>query len=708
MSTNLGTVLVGLGYDLSALEKGAPEAFRLINSQTLGMSAEMKRASREGAESFRLIDEALGIHLSRPLTRLLTQEFPSLAKGLQSILGVGVVGALGVAGVELFDKIAKGIEHAQKAEEAFQDSMRKTATVFSDASQSFAKEEKARSLAGLDKALFEIDYSSVEEGRKKIEQLAEAMDKEAKASAEANKWTTKLLAGIGDFAHVAFSTRSTLGQEDIGKRFEEFRRQFDELSKLDALKGTHEGANLIASELEKAQTALTAMSALKLTGVDQFKGFARSLLGGGVTIGFTQAEIDAQQKFIDNLKKISDLLGLARKDQTGKDSDARAADALKAQQEVIRELQGDLKGWNDEADKGWKTWIKINEEIEKAAGVDFSGKTSTGAGTLGIGGRRLPSLGQIGPPPGAPQLSDLAELDKVTSDQNESWKKAGEIVASLETPLQKFSAQLAIVKELENQGRISTAQFAQAQQLLQEQLEQTEQRMEKLLKSGGAAGGLQAFLIQMQGEASKGSSGQFTFDILNKGLQGFEDETVKALTGAKTSWTQYFASLDQMALKFLLNKELASLFKGFAGGSTIGGQGAAAATQLSAGTLMQTAATTQLAAAQLMAAGSGGGAGGIASLMDVFPAFAGGTDFAPGGLSLVGENGPELVNLPSGASVTPNSMLRGGHTFVANIDAKGAEIGVEAKIARALEEAGPRFIMQAVVESSEAQRRTAR
>src|SRR5580704_9989005 len=109
MSTNLGTVLVGLGYDFSALERGAPEAFRLINSQTLGMSAEMKRASREGAESFRLIDEALGIHISRPLTRLLTQEFPGFAKGLQSVLGAGVVGALGVAGIEFFDKIAKSI-----------------------------------------------------------------------------------------------------------------------------------------------------------------------------------------------------------------------------------------------------------------------------------------------------------------------------------------------------------------------------------------------------------------------------------------------------------------------------------------------------------------------------------------------------------------------------------------------------------------------
>ena len=39
------------------------------------------------------------------------------------------------------------------------------------------------------------------------------------------------------------------------------------------------------------------------------------------------------------------------------------------------------------------------------------------------------------------------------------------------------------------------------------------------------------------------------------------------------------------------------------------------------------------------------------------PAFASGTNFAPGGLSLVGERGPELVNLPRGAQVIPNEVL---------------------------------------------------
>lgn len=41
------------------------------------------------------------------------------------------------------------------------------------------------------------------------------------------------------------------------------------------------------------------------------------------------------------------------------------------------------------------------------------------------------------------------------------------------------------------------------------------------------------------------------------------------------------------------------------------------------------------------------------------PRFAGGTNFAPGGLAWVGERGPELLNLPRGASVTPNHALKG-------------------------------------------------
>ena len=62
-------------------------------------------------------------------------------------------------------------------------------------------------------------------------------------------------------------------------------------------------------------------------------------------------------------------------------------------------------------------------------------------------------------------------------------------------------------------------------------------------------------------------------------------------------------------------------------------------------------------APQAAAAATGTSGGLMGSLIALLPHFASGTDDAPGGLSLVGEKGPELVNLPGGAGVTPNNVL---------------------------------------------------
>jgi hypothetical protein len=60
--------------------------------------------------------------------------------------------------------------------------------------------------------------------------------------------------------------------------------------------------------------------------------------------------------------------------------------------------------------------------------------------------------------------------------------------------------------------------------------------------------------------------------------------------------------------------------------------------------------------------GGGGLLGGLFGKKDPWgslrklPGFAGGTNFAPGGMALVGEKGPELVNLPRGSQVMPASL----------------------------------------------------
>lgn len=70
------------------------------------------------------------------------------------------------------------------------------------------------------------------------------------------------------------------------------------------------------------------------------------------------------------------------------------------------------------------------------------------------------------------------------------------------------------------------------------------------------------------------------------------------------------------------------------------------------------------------AASAASSGSGVLSMLGNIPKFANGTPFAPGGLSLVGERGPELVNLPQGAKVHTNertrNMMGGGKSV--NVD----------------------------------------
>ncbi|HEB27872.1 MAG TPA: hypothetical protein ENI05_08875 [Porticoccus sp.] len=54
----------------------------------------------------------------------------------------------------------------------------------------------------------------------------------------------------------------------------------------------------------------------------------------------------------------------------------------------------------------------------------------------------------------------------------------------------------------------------------------------------------------------------------------------------------------------------------------------------------------------VLAAGAGVA---VNALFNQLPGFAKGTRSAPGGLSLVGEEGPELMNIPRGAQIIPNN-----------------------------------------------------
>lgn len=641
MATTLATILVGLGYDLSELERGSPEAFRLINQQTMQMSAEMKRQSREGAESFRLIDEALGIHVSRPLTRLIGQS-ATLGPLLASAFQFSAVAAMGMV-------LAEGA-----------------------------------------KKLFEITGAT--EAWKEMlgltEQTAEEMAKSMKT-----------------------------GDEELIKRLREKIALQDAYNKLvlNLKDGDFEKAHLSALKQENAeiikQMALQEAQAQEIANKPGWRTFLSDLdprLGGLLTVfgqGQAKEMMDANiaaNKLAESMKPLVDAMHQVNNEMKQDQFKVMRDDM----NEAVHDFQLDASTWNAAANELW-TVIGL---VEK----------------LSANRNRMSPLEGVLPPTGAPMRADQAELDKLTNprglesgidQQTAGWTKAGQVLESIETPLQKYSTGLAVLKQLYTDGRISTDQFRAAQQQLGDEFNLLQDRIEKLMKERGAVGGLDAFLLQWTSSTGKNTDGQFVFSFLQKGLDGFESETVKTLTGAKTQWRSFFAELDQMALKFLLNKELTELFKMFSGTSI--GKSLGLSSLLNSANPGQIANTTALAAntaavvantAAVVSAGisSAAGGGGISSLFDLgIPAFAGGTDYAPGGIALVGEQGPELVNLPGGSSVLPNGAMRSNsvHSPV-YIDARGAQEGVAEQIARSWQQHGPPLVTRAVVEAFESQRRS--
>jgi hypothetical protein len=79
---------------------------------------------------------------------------------------------------------------------------------------------------------------------------------------------------------------------------------------------------------------------------------------------------------------------------------------------------------------------------------------------------------------------------------------------------------------------------------------------------------------------------------------------------------------------------------------------------------------------QMIFPASGAATGALSGLKKFIgvPGFAGGTNFAPGGLAVVGERGPELVNLPRGSQVIPHGGMAPREELITRINGTGLDI----------------------------------
>jgi len=129
---NVGAMAARLGLDPSEfLEKmkGVQGFNGFVSAE---MARQWKRTGRDGQEGLRLIDEALGIHVARPVARIVSETFPALGKALSSILPGVAFTALGFAIVEFGEHISKKMEEAKKKQEEYDEAVRKSKTVYAE------------------------------------------------------------------------------------------------------------------------------------------------------------------------------------------------------------------------------------------------------------------------------------------------------------------------------------------------------------------------------------------------------------------------------------------------------------------------------------------------------------------------------------------------------------------------------------------------
>jgi hypothetical protein len=652
MSLNVGNISVRFGLDPAEFL----ERMRGVSGSTKFFSDETKRSmretSREGTESFRLIDEALGIHISKPLTRLLTQEFPGFAKGLQSVLGLGAAGALTAVGFEFFEKVSRGIEKAQKAQEELRSATLGVNSVFAQEMTAYQAKDKAISSAA-----------------EKVNKLIEAEEKETAAALAASGPWSHMLATIGDFGHQTFSFQSTLNIEATSKQLDEFKRKFDSLALTDSIKGSHDAMKLLADEIATAgknYDELKAKSAVPMK-------FYYSGPGAGpapTQNRITPEELSAADKYKDDLKKISDLWNTILAAVRGKEAEsaalARQKEAAAAAASLSHTMAESIRKLEPETNPLKKTFNEIDGLMDKAEREFYElGKTSNSAlqlrqaeaaldsyeshlkriyartkadadvlaaeaelpKTISATGTAPQFAAPSAMPSGLPMSAAGAKFDTFANDQAAQLKMAAQAYQDAMTPQDKYKVgqeelQLLVSKGLIDQNAYTAAMMQLDQQMVKAatSAHKLQEEMQKLLeRSNDAGAGLKAYAIQLQLNAEE--QGKFVYDVLTAATKGAEDDAAKSLMDIleenrggqralikdlEKMWSSYFRNLAEMGMKNVMDRALGPL------GKTIGGAGTNPGGADS--TKSGSAAPSGLLSFLMPKAVSATGAGGTASL----------------------------------------------------------------------------------------------
>jgi hypothetical protein len=315
------------------------------------MAREWKKSGRDGQEGMRLIDEALGIHVARPVARIVSETFPSLGKAMSAILPGVAFSALGIAIVEFGEHIAAKMAEAKKKQEEYNEAVRKGKEITLEAGASHEKtmdglRARMAKLQGDSKgeAFFkgrQDDAESIDRLAKYVDKVTEALRKQQTAAAA----LMPMWAALGRAWNAVSTTVS--GSAPIEKIYaatQEFREKAAELAMKDEQNHTRSAAKFIQEEHDKAQAALdAAIAAAPEPGIKHPlpAGAPSTRYAGGVVPAAREgADVTAARK--QQLDTMNEIAAEAKRESEEAAAKSKA-DAMEAGAAHARELRSEIE-----------------------------------------------------------------------------------------------------------------------------------------------------------------------------------------------------------------------------------------------------------------------------------------------------------------------------------------------------------------------------
>ncbi len=583
----IGEMSARLGLDPSEF-LSKMQGVQGVNAFTsAAMAREWRKTGVQGAEGLRLIDEALGIHVARPVSRIIAETLPGLSKAISSVLGGVAGGAFGMAIFEFAEHIGRKMDEAKKKVEEYNEAVRHTETVAQEARISFEQDiDKQRArlalLSGDLQTAFkfkmaEIDTETVRALAKDFNEVAEAQSRMVEKGTSLEGFWQRESEGWGAIMHALTTTQTELNIEKINEQAQQLGKTFSDLALAGQFKDAASAVAYFNGALEVAQHKLETMQ-------KHPAGFGFDVPGqtGPRPQQSSSEEVAAQKQLVEFLKERGKLLAdLAKQDADAKKSVAQAEEAQKgieAQRRVVEMMKEFSKEIADDAkrlepavsgpyeiakrrvDELAAKAIADFDAIHKAAGKAFDVRGMNAelqrlgvtlqqvldAGTLAQAQAALPTIKAEQAPldlhAGGTAMPSLsaggtigAQFAAFQGDQNAQMAAAKKAYEDLITPQQRYSLGVQELDLLLEKGLIDlgaySAGVAQLEAVLVKAGTAAHKLQEEMLKllerSGDPGAGALAFVKSLQ--IAGAGDAKMVFDELTAVYSGVENNAAKSI-----------------------------------------------------------------------------------------------------------------------------------------------------------------------------------